>query len=43
MAESGLMSIRAQANRIGTDRTGDVLEGLLAQISELNRDLATLP
>jgi hypothetical protein len=34
------MSIRAQANRIGTDRSGDVLEGLLAEISELDRDLA---
>src|SRR5690349_475244 len=34
------MSIRAQANRIGTDRTGDVLEGLLAKISELDWDLA---
>src|SRR5205809_169601 len=32
----GLMSIRAQADRIGTDRTGDVLEGLLAKINKLN-------
>ena len=34
------MSIRVQANRIGTYRTGDILEVLLAQISELNGDLA---
>ena len=34
------MSIRAQANRISTDRAGDVLEGLLAKVSELNRDFA---
>ena len=33
------MSIRAQANRIGTDRSGDVLEGLLAQVSELDANL----
>ena len=34
---------RAQANRIRADRTGDVLEGLLAKISEIDRDLATDP
>src|SRR6516165_5016727 len=34
------MSIRTQANRIGTDRSGDVLEGLLAKVSEIDRDLA---
>jgi len=34
------MSIRAGANRIGTDRPGDVLQGLLAKISEIDRDLA---
>src|SRR5689334_2542430 len=28
------------AERIGTDRAGDVLEGLLAKVSELERDLA---
>jgi hypothetical protein len=34
------MSVRARANRIGTYRTGDVLESLLAKISEIDRDLA---
>src|SRR6516165_3432864 len=33
------MSILALANRISTDRPGDVLEGLIAKVSELNRDL----
>jgi len=33
------MSIRAQAYRIGTYRTDDVLEGLLAKVSEIDRDL----
>jgi hypothetical protein len=35
------MSIRAQPYRIGTYRTRDVLEGLLSNVSELNRDLAS--
>ena len=35
------MSIRAQADYIGTYRTCYVLESLLAQISELDLDLAT--
>jgi hypothetical protein len=34
------MSIRARANRIGAYRTGYVLEGLLAKISELDLDFA---
>jgi hypothetical protein len=34
------MSIRAQANRIGTDRTVYVLQLLLAKIGEIDRDLA---
>src|SRR5262245_23689762 len=34
------MGICAQASRIGTYRTGDVLEGLLAKVGELDRDLA---
>src|SRR6516165_8744022 len=33
------MSIRARANCIGTDRMGNVLEGLLAKVGELNLDL----
>jgi hypothetical protein len=34
------MGVRVQANRIGTYRTGDVLEGLLAKVSELDGDFA---
>src|SRR5262245_43881674 len=34
------MDIRGQANRVDTDRPSDVFEGLLAKISELDRDLA---
>jgi hypothetical protein len=34
------MGIRAQTNRIGSDWPSDVLEGLLAKVSEIDRDLA---
>jgi hypothetical protein len=34
------MSISAQANRIGTDRPSYILEGLLAKLGEIDRDLA---
>jgi hypothetical protein len=34
------VSIRAQANRIGTDRARYVFERLLAKISEIDMDLA---
>ena len=34
------MSIRAQANPIGSYRTCDVLKGLLAEVGEIDRDLS---
>jgi hypothetical protein len=34
------MSIRSRANRIGADRSGDVLEHVLAKVGEIDRDLA---
>jgi len=34
------MSIGTKAKRISMDRSGDILEGLLAKISEIDRDLA---